>query len=1011
MKTELASILSDGTGPVECVDLDALYRSTTRRPLTDISRIEWQTVGELHILGKDSGVRHYTGGGLEAGCYLDQSGTWALVIDANSSQIDAIINRCGSRLRVLDLRFAEMQTMRLHDRLHNLETLRLSPIPQLREIEGLSALTRLRELDLSFSFIGPHIDLTELQSLVRLELAGIPKLTQIDGLSRMHRLEELDLSGTAIGKNLDLSGFQSLRRLRLVDTRKLERVFGLGNNPKLTHVDLACSGIRRIPEDARELGNLVQLDLSNLKLEELPDWLPELGLNFTYRDGGINLRRTEVLGIRPGFFDRKVGPEGIEGYQQEVRDWFKKQKQEIARPLSELKVMVLGEPDTGKSSIIARLLRDGAQSDDTFDDHSRPVNIQSKCFDIGDRSVDLHFWDFSPFEISESVYRMFMTSRTLYIVVADVRNGNQDIQAKYWLHNITRSVKDAPILLVLNYMDQNPNASVNEADLRKCYPQLAEILRVSAMYDSREAFQDDLIAALERQIDSLAYVQTLFPPAWSKLKDRMRNMNTAYISSGEFDSLCDQYGVEGDPARRSELLRWLVDLGIVTVGSGSHPGHDCLVLIPDLLASGVSRICSHRGLMYKNGMIQVNELHALFKQPERDHDCDFSDIDSMNIILSLLKEHRFAFRIDADTLFIPMLCTVDAPAVAEEYARDAEAVEFRMEYEYLFQDVIHQLIAARQQELDIENIWLSGARFVRKETGLSAVVMSEANLIRIIVRSENASATAQAYVDELTDDLMRINESMGLKIASRQIAYKANGDVEYFDYDDLLLSQELEDAYVSSRKHRMKIPVAAILMQTSSAERDRRKRLIQDLRWACTMLQNNRSFSRAAEDDRIVYIRDLLRAKGYFVSDQTLTGTSINGKHMGELDLEIRLEPNIPWTMCETFNLRSASASQMGYWNMHLQKLMVNYNPNGLPFMFLLAYVNCPVEKFQQLVHAYSEHMQQSSPEGYSVLSADQMTLATGDYGENQYIRMYQAVYDCGGMSTTVYHMFVYMGE
>ena len=39
MKTELTSILSDGTGSVECVDLDALYRSTTRRPLTDISRI------------------------------------------------------------------------------------------------------------------------------------------------------------------------------------------------------------------------------------------------------------------------------------------------------------------------------------------------------------------------------------------------------------------------------------------------------------------------------------------------------------------------------------------------------------------------------------------------------------------------------------------------------------------------------------------------------------------------------------------------------------------------------------------------------------------------------------------------------------------------------------------------------------------------------------------------------------------------------------------------------------
>ena len=268
MRTELASILSDGMSVAECVDPDALHRCTTRRPLSDISRIEWHMVGELHILGKDSGVRYYSDG-LEAGCYLDQSGTWALVIDANRSQIDDIINRCGNRLRVLDLRFGGMQKLSLHDRLHNLQTLKLSPIPQLREIEGLSALSRLRELDLSFSFVGSRIDLTELQSLVRLELAGNSELAQIDGISRMCCLEELDLSGTAIGKDLDLSGFRSLRRLRLVDTRKLERLYGLGNNPNLTHVDLACSGIRRIPNDARELQNLVQLDLSNLMLEEL----------------------------------------------------------------------------------------------------------------------------------------------------------------------------------------------------------------------------------------------------------------------------------------------------------------------------------------------------------------------------------------------------------------------------------------------------------------------------------------------------------------------------------------------------------------------------------------------------------------------------------------------------------------------------------------------------------------------------------------------------------------------
>ena len=1010
MKTELTAIIMDGMDVVECIRREALNKNTVKRPLEDITQIEWQNTVELYIFGDDTA--QLADGGLEAGCYLDSDvAEKVIVLGASNERITRIINRCGGRLRTLDLRFLDMQSLELPTRFDKLERLRLSPLERLREVVGLTSIGSLTELDLSFTDVGSVFDVAKLPTLRRLELAGNAALNRVEGLARLSDLEELDLSGTAVGEELDLSSFQKLKRLRLVDTGQLKRVFGLGENPNLEYLDLSCSGLKRIPDDVRKLKKLVRVDLSNLSLEDLPDWLPELKLDFTYCDDGINLRGTSVVGIDMSLFVPTTANQDFTANQEMIRQWFEDRKNAVAKPLNEVKVVFLGDGEAGKSHIIARLLQDGRRTDD-FPGVSTPgITIQDKTYEIGDHSVKVHFWDFGGQEILHSMHRMFLTERTLYVVVVNVREGNQDDRARYWLHNLKSFANGAPVLLVLNKMDMNRNASVNEADLRKLYPGLTDIVKISALTCSREAFEEQFVDVLRQQIGNMDILEFLFPPAWNRLKEKLQNMTQNYISGDDFQTLCNESGVEGSETVRRDLLNWFSTLGVSFCYSGSINLEDYIVLQPEWITNAIYNVLFNKVETVNNGLVSHEAIYRMLSSKDTDNVRRTNTTTTykpyeVDYVLQVFRKFRLSFWVDEKTEFMPMLCDANSPQTVWEYENDPEALEFRMHYAYLPNNVIHRLMIDRRRELDLHNVWLTGARFVYGDTGMSAVVKGEGNLLRIMVRTQNALFVPQLYLITLKSDLERINLDMGLSDIWTEVAYKADGIIEYFDYDDLLFAQQMGDTHIRSKLRRRRIPIADILKRSDRPAAENRERLIWDIAQTCEMLQSNRMIWAGSEDERNTYLRDLLYARGYLVMDQHLGGIHASG-----LDLDIRMEPDVPWAALEALNLHGSSASQLQYWNAHLDKLLDNYTPSGRAFLFLISYLSCTKDEFASHCNKYREHMRYYSPKNFSVLHMKELNLAERIYAPSCFMQAVECVYDCGGIPMTVYHYFVRIGE
>jgi internalin A len=115
-----------------------------------------------------------------------------------------------------------------------------------------------------------------------------------------------------------------------------------------------------------------------------------------------------------------------------------------------------------------------------------------------------------------------------------------------------------------------------------------------------------------------------------------------------------------------------------------------------------------------------------------------------------------------------------------------------------------------------------------------------------------------------------------------------------------------------------------------------------------------RKFVKRIEDQINDDIVDLLRTKGYNVSDQTRSGSSESGLQSGELDLMIRRENGIPLTIVESLRLKSCG-SKNKIIAAHINKLFTKYDTHGLGRNFMLVFGES--QNFQSLCKNYFQYV------------------------------------------------------
>ena len=99
-----------------------------------------------------------------------------------------------------------------------------------------------------------------------------------------------------------------------------------------------------------------------------------------------------------------------------------KLERRLQTPNNEYKVVFLGDGEAGKSLTVARL-HEPEMDVNSFDGEVTPgVDIRSRIYEVNGINLQVNFWDFGGQEILHSMHRLFLSKRTLYVVILNTRN-------------------------------------------------------------------------------------------------------------------------------------------------------------------------------------------------------------------------------------------------------------------------------------------------------------------------------------------------------------------------------------------------------------------------------------------------------------------------------------------------------------------------------------------------------------------------------------------------------------
>ena len=501
----------------------------------------------------------------------------------------------------------------------DLQRLGLTALPP--EVSQLSTLTRLDLSDNQLTSLPPQLG--QLSALTVLDLSSNrftslpPEIGQLSALTGLY-LHNNQLTSLPP----QLGQLTALTELVLLHNQLTSLPRQLGQLAALRILFVQGNQLTSLPPEIGQLSALTQLVLSHNQLTSLPPQLGQLAaLTELYLHGNpaLNLP-VEVLGPRYGDTTAaipRVWPAVILDY------YFAHQGRAAVsgtQPLNEAKVLVLGESEVGKSSLILALTEGKLRQplDKTHGIVQRPWSLSLRAGhlaavdDKGEETLRLNLWDFGGQEVYHSTHAFFLTCRAVYLLVADARANDRQNNLEYWLQMAVSFGAGAPIWVVVNKCDQH-GAGPDEHALRRKFPGIRGFLRTSCWTGvGLETLRETLAA----EALALEGVRQQMNKVWLGIKHRLEKMKQDTLSLEDYVRLCAEAG-EREAGRAEKLLDLWDKLGTVryfpTRAEDPPAMRDTAILNPEWVTKAVYAVLDDAEVRAAGGLATENDFERILR--------------------------------------------------------------------------------------------------------------------------------------------------------------------------------------------------------------------------------------------------------------------------------------------------------------------------------------------------------------------------------------------------------------
>jgi internalin A len=516
-------------------------------------------------------------------------------LDLRSNRLTALPSELG---RLTNLRNLLINRNRLTalpseiGRLTSLNTLFLSNNRLTALPSTFGRLVRLRRLNLSnnqLSALPPELGL--LNHLESLDLSN-NRLTMLPAeVGQLTSLATLSLNHNRLAwLPSEIGQLHNMTNLELSNNNLNELPSTIAQLEALTNLQLRSNHLAMLPPQISRLTRLKTLDLGHNQLERLP---PEMG----------ELPDTILLRLQDNPLSEPL-PEIASRGARELFAYLRSLL-EGAEAQYEAKVLLVGEGNVGKSSLVAALQR-RPFVENRPTTHGIQIEVLRLRHPDLDVDLELNTWDFGGQEVYRITHQFFFSRRALYLLVWRPREGQQENAIEGWLRQIRLRVgKDARVLIVATHCDER-NPELDYPTLKK---EFGDLLVGHHQVDNRSGTGiDGLRRTIAAQAAKLPQMGELVSSRWILARDEILERPEPQIPHEAFAATCHHHGLDGEAT--AVLANLLHDLGHIIYYGEDEGLRDILVLQPEWLTKAIGYVLEDAPTREAGGVL----YHARLKE-------------------------------------------------------------------------------------------------------------------------------------------------------------------------------------------------------------------------------------------------------------------------------------------------------------------------------------------------------------------------------------------------------------
>ncbi|MEM7342019.1 MAG: COR domain-containing protein, partial [Actinomycetota bacterium] len=420
----------------------------------------------------------------------------------------------------------------------------------------------------------------------------------------------------------------------------------IGALTNLTYLYLNSNHLTELPPEIGALTNLGYLGLNDNQLTELP---PEIGALTNLTNLGLNSNQVpeELLAAAAAGIDvlaRYLDELSVEG--QGV-------------PLWEAKVLLVGEGEVGKSSLLGALRGDpwDPDRDSTHGLEITPLRLTHP--EQHDVTLELNAWDFGGQDVYRPTHQLFFTAPAVYLVVWKPRLGQSQSQVDDWLRMITlRAPTGSRCLIVATHGGPGDHlANIAKDALTERYGDLITGFFEVDCEPNADGESDpriaDVRASIANAAASLPEMGHPYPEAWTKFRCRITPghpdadqavSSAPYVRYSELEQLADGAGIDSGAARAlcaiaSRRGQW------IHYGDPENPPmpDDLVVTQPEWLAKAISFVMNDGVTRDAAGLLREDDLGRIWANPSNNAQYE---PELYPVFVSLMESYDLAYEIE-----------------------------------------------------------------------------------------------------------------------------------------------------------------------------------------------------------------------------------------------------------------------------------------------------------------------------------------------------------------------------